>query len=149
MRRGEILRMEWSHVAWTDELLVIPTTKNGRPRTIPLTAAAIAILRRVQGLTISDRWVFPVAAEAFKTSWRRLIERSGVEDLRFHDLRHEAVSRLFEAGLSLPEVSLISGHRDPRQLMRYTHLDAKRIGSKLKGNGGPGTLSAQTPSSEN
>ncbi len=132
MRRGEILRMEWSHVEWTAELLIIPTTKNGHPRTIPLTSAALAVLRRVQGLAMSDQWVFPVAAEAFKTSWRRLIERSAVSDLRFHDLRHEAVSRLFEAGLSLPEVSLISGHRDPRQLMRYTHLDAKRIGQKLK-----------------
>jgi integrase len=132
MRRGEILRVEWSHVEWADELLIIPTTKNGHPRTIPLTAAALAILKRVKALALSNQWVFPVATEAFKTSWRRLIERSGVEDLRFHDLRHEAVSRFFEAGLSLPEVSLISGHRDPRQLMRYTHLDAKRIGQKLQ-----------------
>jgi integrase len=136
MRRGEILRIEWDHVDWASSVLVIPTTKNGHPRTIPLTVDALHTLRGVQSLSASDRFAFPVAAEAFKTSWRRVIERSGITDLRFHDLRHEAVSRFFEAGLSLPEVSLISGHRDPRQLMRYTYLDAQRVGEKLRHSAG-------------
>ena len=51
--------------------------------------------------------------------------------LRFHDLRHEAVSRFFEKGLSLPEVAAISGHKDPRMLMRYTHPKAEAIAVKL------------------
>lgn len=53
-------------------------------------------------------------------------------DLHFHDLRHEAISRLFERGLSLPEVALISGHRDPRMLLRYTHLEVSNVAAKLK-----------------
>jgi integrase len=48
-----------------------------------------------------------------------------------HDLRHEAVSRFFELGLSVPEVALISGHRDPRMLLRYTHLRAEDIVAKI------------------
>jgi integrase len=51
--------------------------------------------------------------------------------LRFHDLRHEAVSRFFEKGLNMPEVAAISGHRDPRMLMRYTHPKAAAIAIKL------------------
>ena len=59
------------------------------------------------------------------------MEKAGVTDLRFHDLRHEAISRFFEMELSVPEVALISGHRDPRMLFRYTHLRA--IGRLLQG----------------
>ena len=52
-------------------------------------------------------------------------------DLRLHDLRHEAVSRFFELGLTTPEVAMISGHRDARMLMRYTHLRPAVIAAKL------------------
>jgi integrase len=51
--------------------------------------------------------------------------------LHFHDLRHEAISRFFERGLSVPEVALISGHRDLRMLLRYTHPMAQGILQKL------------------
>ncbi len=56
---------------------------------------------------------------------------AGNMDLHFHDLRHEAISRFFEMGLSVPEVALISGHRDYRMLFRYTHLRAEDIVKKL------------------
>ena len=65
--------------------------------------------------------------------WERLKKRVGVVDLRFHDLRHEAISRFFEMGLSVPEVALISGHKDPRMLFRYTHLRAEDVAKKLRG----------------
>ena len=58
-------------------------------------------------------------------------ETSGIKDLHFHDLRHEAISRFFEMGLSIPEVALISGHRDPRMLFRYTHLRAEDVAEKI------------------
>ena len=61
-----------------------------------------------------------------RLAWERLKRRAGVTGLRFHDLRHEAVSRFFEKGLTVPEVAAISGHRDPRMLMRYTHRKALR-----------------------
>ena len=61
----------------------------------------------------------------------RLISIVGITDLHFHDLRHEAISRYFEMGLSVPEVALISGHRDYRMLFRYTHLRAENIVKKL------------------
>ena len=67
-----------------------------------------------------------------KKSWYSTLKRAGIEDFRFHDLRHEAVSRFFEKGLSMPEVAAISGHRDPRMLMRYAHPTAEDIAEKLR-----------------
>ena len=66
-----------------------------------------------------------------RQAWDRLCRRSAIEDLHFHDLRHEAISRFFEKGLSVPEVALISGHRDYRMLFRYTHLRAEDVAKKL------------------
>lgn len=76
--------------------------------------------------------MFGTSANAVKLAWRRLCARVGVSDLRFHDLRHEAVSQFFELGLSVPEVALISGHKDVRMLMRYTHLRPSHLTRKLQ-----------------
>ncbi len=80
---------------------------------------------------------FPLTMESFKLAWKRLIKRSGITDLHFHDLRHEAITRFFEMGLSVPEVALISGHKDYRMLARYTHLRPEDVASKLWAGSGP------------
>jgi len=72
-----------------------------------------------------------MSGNAVRLSWERLKGRAGIKDLRFHDLRHEAISRFFELGLSIPEVSLISGHKDARMLFRYTHLKPTNVANKL------------------
>ena len=129
MRRGEIVNMQWSDIDWDVGTLHIPVTKNGHPRTIPLTRKALDVMRE---LPRTDERVVPMTGNAVRLAWERLKKKAGVADLRFHDLRHEAVSRFFEMGLSVPEVALISGHRDPRMLFRYTHLKAESIASKLR-----------------
>jgi len=68
---------------------------------------------------------------ALRLAWSRLKKKGGIKDLHFHDLRHEAISRFFEKGLSIPEVALISGHKDVRMLFRYAHLKAEDILKKL------------------
>lgn len=132
MRRGEILAAEWKHLNLDTRILHIPVTKTGHPRTIPLTTRAMRVLRELSGLTSEDRHIFSITENAFRMSWKRVIRRSGVVDLHFHDFRHEAISRFFERGLSVPEVALISGHRDYRMLFRYTHLKAEDIANKLR-----------------
>ncbi len=72
-----------------------------------------------------------MSANALGLAWKRLKGRGNIKDLHFHDLRHEAISTFFEKGLSIPEVSLISGHKDVRMLFRYTHLKAEDIVTKL------------------
>ena len=78
-----------------------------------------------------DQRVFPLTKESLRRTWSTACRKSGVENLRFHDLRHEAISRFFEMGLSIPEVALISGHKDYRMLARYTHLRAEDLVGKL------------------
>jgi integrase len=130
MRRGEIVAVQWCHVDLKECLLHIPVTKNGHPRTIPLSSAAIEILNGLaRGPDGSP--VFQVTASWVRFAWDQLARRSGIVNLHFHDLRHEAISRFFEKGLTIPEVALISGHRDVRQLFRYTHLRAENVVAKL------------------
>ncbi|MES0055179.1 site-specific integrase [Mesorhizobium sp. M0078] len=121
--------MSWNSVEVNRRSVVIPQAKNGDSKSIPLTTAAkeiLANLRRDNGPK-----VFPITPVAFRLAWDRLIVRSGLIDLHFHDLRHEAISRLFEKGLTIPEVGSISGHRDIRMLMRYAHADTKQVRCKL------------------
>ncbi|WP_099510187.1 tyrosine-type recombinase/integrase [Microvirga ossetica] len=128
MRRGELLSIRWKDVDMTAPTIRILKTKNGHPRTIPLTPKAVEILSTLER---RDERVFPVTPNAVRLAWGRLRKRAGLEDLRLHDLRHEAVSRFFEYGLTVPEVALISGHRDPRMLSRYTHLRPEKVAEKL------------------
>jgi len=130
MRRGEILDLNWSNV-WLDRRVAhIPQTKTGYPRTIPLTDRAIAILTALES---KEGAVFGLTANAFKLAWVRTTRRAGLLDLRFHDLRHEAISRFAEMGLTTVELSVISGHRDPRMLFRYAHLRPHDLALKLAG----------------
>ncbi len=138
MRRGEIMRLRWDAISFDARTLHIPVTKNGHARTIPLSREAIAVLSEMQNREDEDRedgrdesYVFPFSDNAAKLAWQRLVKRAKIEDLHFHDLRHEAISRFFERGLSVPEVALISGHRDYRMLFRYTHLKAEDVAQKL------------------
>lgn len=129
MRRGELLSLEWSRINWTLATAHLPQTKNGRPRTIALSPRALSILRQ---LPRHGGRVFSTSPNAVRLAWKRLAIRLQLHDFRFHDLRHEAISRFFELGLSMPEVALQSGHRDGRMLLRYTHLRPEALSSRLR-----------------
>ncbi len=132
MRRGELLALQWQHIDFETRTAHIPVTKNGHSRTIPLTGEALNILREIKNMRFNNEEIFPsVSSNAADHAWDRIIQRAKIENLHFHDLRHEAISRFFEKGLSLPEVALISGHRDFRMLFRYTHLKAEDVAIKL------------------
>ncbi|MDF0520639.1 site-specific integrase [Bradyrhizobium yuanmingense] len=128
MRRGEIARMQWKDLDTKRRLLTIPVTKNGHARTIPLSNDAIKALPKRCSI---DGRVFSKTGNAIHLAWDRITERAGISDLRFHDLRHEAISRFFELGLTIPEVATISGHRDATMLLRYAHASSKAVFKKL------------------
>lgn len=130
MRQSELLRLRWEHIDLNCRTAYLPDTKNGEARTVPLSTTAVAVLRSLPRALHGD--VFPgVTREAVKRSYTRSIRRAGTEDLRFHDLRHEATTRLFEKGLNIMEVASITGHKDLRMLRRYTHLRAEELAVKL------------------
>jgi len=129
MRRGEILNLQPKDIDLPRSQLFIPTSKTGQGRTIPLSQGAVTILENACN---AKEWLFPISANAFRLSWDRLRKRAGLRDFRFHDLRHEAISRFFEIGLTPPEVSLISGHLNLRTLTRYSHAARQEILNKLE-----------------
>jgi integrase len=96
---------------------------------VPLTRRCIEVLKTVRQ---THEEVFPISATYLRLAWNRARNKAGITDLRFHDLRHEAVSRFFEMGMSVPEVALISGHKDARQLFRYTHLNPENVFKKYE-----------------
>ena len=128
MRRSELLGLTWENIELISRIAFLPDTKNGSSRTVPLSSKAIAV---ISNLDKTQAHLFPVSDNAIRLSWDKLKKRAKLDDFRFHDLRHEAISRFFEKGLSIAEVALISGHKDPRMLMRYTHLKAEDIAQKL------------------
>ena len=127
MRRSEILKLRWCDVDLENGFASLYDTKNGEDRRVPLTRRCIEVLKTVPQ---KDEQVFPISATCLRLAWNRTRNKVGITDLRFHDLRHEAVSRFFEMGMSVPEVALISGHKDVRQLFRYTHLNPENVFKK-------------------
>ena len=133
MRRGEILALRWRDIDSERQSVTVRDSKNGHARIIPLSSVAIDAVKATASLADGDDddVIFPVSANALKLSWARLAKRAGLPDFHFHDLRHEAISRLFEHGLTVPEVASVSGHRDMRMLLRYAHANHASIRAKL------------------
>lgn len=132
MRQGELLSLCWENINLSTGVAHLPDTKNGPPRDVPLSRRARRALQE-WGVRACGP-VFSYTSNGVKSAWRRLMQRTQITGLRFHDLRHEAISRLVELGtLDILEVAAISGHRSLTMLRRYTHLKAHRLVSKLEG----------------
>ncbi|BCA80300.1 site-specific integrase [Desulfuromonas sp. AOP6] len=129
MRLGELTELNWNNVDLTRKIAHLTETKNGSARTVPLSSRAIlelkAIPRRLDGK------VFGYSSNTSSKAFAALVKNLKLEDLRFHDLRHEATSRLFEKGLNPMEVASITGHKTLQMLQRYTHLRAEDLAVKL------------------
>ncbi|MPQ69340.1 tyrosine-type recombinase/integrase [Pseudomonas sp. MWU12-2323] len=132
MRQGEILNLCWENVNLKSRVAHLPDTKNGTRRDVPLSLKARDALIRMG--TERTGKIFKYGSHGLKSTWRVMLQRLEIVDLHFHDLRHEAVSRLFELGtLDMMEVAAISGHKSLSMLKRYTHLKAQRLVKKLEG----------------
>ena len=131
MRRGEMLDLRWEHVDLKLGVAHLPLTKNGDCRDVPLSRRAVQILQELRNPGIKQERVFPMSGNAVRLAFEHLRVRAGMSDFHFHDLRHEAISRLFEKGLNIAEVSAISGHRELKMLQRYTHLRAADLVARL------------------
>ena len=148
MRRSEVIKLTWSQINLAKRFLTLHETKNGTRRTVPLSSRAVALLQAVPRRLHNDG-VFSITPESASTLFMRTLARARrnyekqaaeegrtpdpdyLHNIRFHDLRHEATSRLFERGLNVMEVASITGHKTLSMLMRYTHLKAEELAMKL------------------
>lgn len=142
MRSGEITSLRRSQVDLSKRIVRLHETKNGTTRTVPLNKNATAVFREALNNPIRpidvDLIFFGEPGRTgkrgqyqFNPAWSKIKKNLGLSDLRFHDLRHEAVSRLVEGGLSDQKVAAISGHRSMQMLKRYTHLRAEDLVEEL------------------
>jgi integrase len=139
MRAGEILSIRWDDVDLTGRKVLIRHTKNGESRVVPLTLRAKNTLEQIQRHECSDL-VFPYGSHRVRKHFVRTVKQAKASlpeflnpfiDLRFHDLRHEALSRLSDTGLNVIELSCISGHKTLGMLKRYTHPSHQAILAKI------------------
>jgi integrase len=130
MRRDEIARLAWDNVDLRKRAVYLSKTKNGEERTVPLSPAAIGILKEIP----NGNSVFGMAADNITRSMKQACKAANIENLTFHDLRHEATSRLFEnTDLDVMEIKSITGHRSMQMLARYSHLRTSRLADRLAG----------------
>ncbi|EPU8564394.1 site-specific integrase [Yersinia enterocolitica] len=156
MRRGEIVGLRWKYVDLKLRVAHLPKTKNGDSRDVPLSSKAVAVLEKLkiiaeareEDYNSTDDRVFKARVDAISCAFDRARKRARklyeqecaalgkkinsdyLLDLRFHDLRHEATSRLAEI-FPMHELTKITGHKDPRMLMRYYHPRAEDLAKKL------------------
>lgn len=141
MRLGEIVSLKWDQIDIEHRLVSLSDTKNGSSRFVPLTSKAIEI---ISSLPKANERLFSINSRSatltfirVRNAARKQYELSGgtdpnfLKDIHFHDLRHEAITRLFEKGFNVMEVGSISGHKTLQMLQRYTHLRAESFLERL------------------
>ena len=159
MRRSEIAGLRWEHIDLDRRVAHLPSTKNGSSRNVPLSTRAVNIFTALQKAhgelgegeddpAVEGGRVFRIRSDAVTRAFERAVLRARtvylsdckasrkkpdpryLTDLRFHDLRHEATSRLADI-FPLHELTKITGHKDPRMLMRYYHPRAEDLAKRL------------------
>jgi integrase len=129
MRRGELLSLRWEHVDLLGRTAFLPDTKNGESRTVPLSTAAVQVLtalpRHISGVVI------PVHFFTLNAAFTRALARAGLVDVRFHDLRRTAITRMAEKLPNVIELAAVSGHKSLMVLKRYYRPTASELAQKL------------------
>jgi integrase len=129
MRRGELLSLRWEHIDLTGRTAFLPDTKNGDSRTVPLSSVAVQVLeqlpRHISGVVI------PVEFFTLDAAFKRARKRAGLDDVRFHDLRRTAITRMAEKLPNLIELAAVSGHKSLMVLKRYYRPKVQDLALKL------------------
>jgi len=129
MRRSELLSLRWENIDLARQAALLPDTKNGKPRTVPLSIAAVEVLtsipRNISGV------VFPLNYFTLDAAFKRAVKRAGLKDFHFHDLRHTAITEMAHKLPNLIELSAVTGHKSLTMLKRYYHPNVEDLARKL------------------
>lgn len=138
LRRGNLLELTWDQVNLLSKVIVIDKTKNGDPIGMPLTEKAVRTLSELQRVRfLHSLYVFcdangkPHSFYKVSIAFRRACKRAGVENMRFHDLRHDFASNLVQSGIDIYTVKELLGHKDLRMTVRYCHLAPENLRSAI------------------
>jgi integrase len=130
MRQGELLALTWADIDADKRIAHLTDTKNGESRDVPLSTRAVAIIASVPRPIRDDATIFPLRQDTVIRAFRGACVATGIENLKFHDLRHEAASRIC-GRMAMQEALRVTGHKTPSMLMRYYHPRAEDLARKL------------------
>jgi integrase len=157
MRRGEILALRWLDVDLANRVINLPQSKTGRGRTVYLNEAAMNVFRSLP-LDLDSESAEPVFSlettpEELSMCFMRACRAVGIQDFRFHDLRHTHATWLRQSGVQLDQIAKQLGHSDLRMTMRYSHLGQTQVREAVDRldsiESNPKATEAETPSTEN
>lgn len=131
MRQEEICSLQIKDLNRKEKTVIIrdrkhPTEKIGNDQVVPLLGEAWSLAEKYTGERKEGR-IFSFNHRSVSASFTRVCQKCGIEDLHFHDLRHAAIGILFELGLTIEQVALVSGHKDWKMLQRYTHIKSENV----------------------
>jgi len=129
MRRGELLALRWDDISIARRTAVLHTSKNGEGRVVPLSSVALRVLGSIPKDPTGK--VLPIEPATLSKCFERAVKQAEIVNLRFHDLRHVAISSMAERLPNLIELSAVSGHKSLKMLQRYYHPDAEKLALKL------------------
>ena len=126
-RRGELLGLKWGDINFQRETAILHQTKNDERRSLPLTGSALEQMKKLASVRrIDSDLVFPDVTGRkpieIRPDWERVLKEAGIEDFKFHDLRHSAASYLAMNGASLAEIAAVLGHKTLQMVKRYSHI---------------------------
>jgi len=125
-RKSELLGLNWSDIDFQNKTASLATSKNGEPRILPLPDAAIAELKPFRGIGhVFGSVRQPGQPFEMKKHWYAAVNEAGIENFKFHDLRHSTATYLFKAGYDLAMIAKVLGHKSLQTTMRYTHNDVE------------------------
>lgn len=138
LRRGEVCRIVWPDLDIAARVVIVrarkhPREKESNDELVPLVGDSLDIIMRQPRPKVGDQRIFPYNPQTVSKLFTKARRAAGIQDgnkLVLHDMRHEATSKLFEAGWSIPEVAMVTGHKDWRNLKRYTQLKPSEIAKK-------------------
>lgn len=131
-RRRNVADMRWDQLDFDERVWVIPNTKNGTRHRLPLLDEALTILARRKALNVHAQWVFPRCDGSgpiwcCAATWRRVIDRAGITDLRMHDLRRTHATYLASTGASLPIIGKLLNHKTPASTQVYAKVQLEPV----------------------
>lgn len=125
VRRGEVCRLRWEDLDRERKLILVrdrkdPRAKKGNDQWVPLIRGAWEMV--IAAPQLEEPMIFPIHPQTLSKVFKMTCDALGIVDLHLHDLRHEAISQMFESGMTIEQVALVSGHRDWKNLKRYVQL---------------------------
>lgn len=141
LRFGEIANLRWKNIDFNKRLATLEMTKNGDIRVVPIPDQVIEYLRGIPRPKIPEAFVFPSKNPAkrhlyslIRKAFQKALQKSGIQDFKYHDLRHTCASHLAMNGATQGELMEVLGHRSPAMTKRYAHFSKAHIASVLQKN---------------